>query len=306
MFHPKRSKLISIIAALVLSLGLVSLAMAQVTPSVTVNDQALADGQVTVAAVVSDGPGWIVIHAQADGAPGPVLGYSPVADGENSDVAVAIDEAGATEVLYAMLHIDAGAAGTYEFPGDDAPAKVDDQPVVAAFNLAIPELIASNEVVPSVTAGDQAITDGQVTVASVVSNGSGWIVIHAQADGAPGPVLGYSPVADGENNDVAVTIDEAGVTEVLYAMLHIDAGTVGTYEFPGDDAPATADDQPVVLSFNVTASDTAPETTTETAPAPTTLPVSGGVWSNWVILALLGLGGLLLLGGLALQQAKRA
>ena len=48
-------------------------------PSVTVADQEIVDGKVTIAEVVSDGPGWLVIHAQADGKPGPILGYSPVA-----------------------------------------------------------------------------------------------------------------------------------------------------------------------------------------------------------------------------------
>ncbi|RME87448.1 MAG: hypothetical protein D6770_09365, partial [Anaerolineae bacterium] len=58
------------------------------TPSVTVMDQDIVNGTVTVAEVVSNGPGWIVIHAQADGKPGPILGYAPVADGVNKNVVV--------------------------------------------------------------------------------------------------------------------------------------------------------------------------------------------------------------------------
>ena len=55
-------------ACLVQSPGLAVVALlalpvsAQVTPSVTVEDQAIVDGTVTAASVVSDGPGWIVIH----------------------------------------------------------------------------------------------------------------------------------------------------------------------------------------------------------------------------------------------------
>ena len=43
-----------------------------ITPAVTVADQAIAAGMVTVAEVVSAGPGWLVIHAARDGAPGPI------------------------------------------------------------------------------------------------------------------------------------------------------------------------------------------------------------------------------------------
>jgi len=103
-------------------------------PSVTVRDQTLmnstllvpsyqttASGEVLVPEVVSSGQGWIVIHADKDGAPGPVIGYSMVADGLNKNVKVAIDTSMATETLFAMLHTDAGELGTYEFPGADVP-----------------------------------------------------------------------------------------------------------------------------------------------------------------------------------------
>jgi len=106
------------------------------TPSVTVADQAMADGTVTVAAAVSNGPGWIVIHADNNGAPGPVIGHSDLlTDGVNSDIVIEIDAAAATDTLYAMLHTDAGEAGTYEFPGPDAPVQVDGQAVTPTFTV---------------------------------------------------------------------------------------------------------------------------------------------------------------------------
>lgn len=98
--------------------------MEPVTNAVSVSDQELsADNTVTIDSVTADVAGWLVVHAQADGAPGPVLGHAPVQAGENSDVVVEIDPAGATETLYAMLHVDAGTSGEYEFPGDDGPAR---------------------------------------------------------------------------------------------------------------------------------------------------------------------------------------
>ncbi len=206
--------------------------------AVTVADQSLGEGDsVTIAEVVSDVPGWIVIHTQADGGPGPIIGFAPVAAGENSQVVVTIDAAAATETLYAMLHIDAGVTGEYEFPGPDAPA------MDAAGNVVTPpfQLLATGVAVEnSVTVSDQMLgADGTVMIDEVVSNGPGWLVIHIQADGGPGPIIGFAPVKDGLNSAVPVEIDAGMATETLYAMLHIDAGVTGEYEFPGPDAPAT-------------------------------------------------------------------
>ncbi len=109
-----------------------------IAPSVTVMEQAIADGTLTIAEVVSDGAGWIVIHAQADGKPGPILGVAPVAAGVNSNVVVEVDAANATETVYAMLHTDAGEMGTFEFPdGADTPVKVGDKVVLAPFTVSM-------------------------------------------------------------------------------------------------------------------------------------------------------------------------
>ena len=88
--------------------------------------------------------------------------------------------------------------------------------------------VADKMVIPMVAVADQEIVDGTVTSAEVVSDGPGWLVIHSQADGKPGPILGYSPVADGSNTDVTVEVDATIATGILYAMLHTDAGAVGT------------------------------------------------------------------------------
>ncbi len=223
-------------------------------PSVTVVDQPIVDGKVTVAEVVSDGSGWLVIHAQADGKPGPILGYGAVAEGLNAGVVVDIDAAQATETLYAMLHTDAGLVGTWEFPdGPDIPVQFDGQLVTPAFMLT-GGLAATEKpgITPAVTVADQPVVDGKVTVTEVASDGPGWLVIHAQADGKPGPIVGYSRVDDGANRNVEVQIDLAAATSTLYAMLHTDAGAVGTWEFPGGaDVPVTVSDQVVSPAFSL-------------------------------------------------------
>lgn len=119
----------------------------------------------------------------------------------------------------------------------------------------VPESQATSPAVepqPMVEVKDQAIVDGAVVVPLVVSPGAGWMVIHADAEGKPGPILGYAPVQAGENRDVKVTVDATKATEVLHAMLHVDAGMVSTFEFPdGPDAPVKVDDKIVMKPFKV-------------------------------------------------------
>ena len=218
------------------------------TASVEISDQAIEHGGVvTVAKVNAVVDGWIVIHVEADGKPGPVIGYAAVPAGESTDVKVTVDPSMATAKMFAMLHIDEGVKGTYEFPGADAPVKNGDMVVMQAFNQVEAMMSA-----PSVVAVDQPIVDGTVTIASVYMTAPGWLVIHIEADGKPGPVIGYVQLPAGESKDVKVTIDATQATGKLFAMLHIDAGVVGTYEFPGDDAPVKEGDMIIMIPFNVT------------------------------------------------------
>jgi hypothetical protein len=78
----------------------------------------------------------------------------------------------------------------------------------------------------------------------MLSDGPGWLVIHADADGAPGPVLGQTPLVAGVNEDIVVTL-EGEITETLFPMLPFDTGEMGVYEFgtvDGADGPVTVND----------------------------------------------------------------
>ncbi len=103
---------------------------------------------------------------------------------------------------------------------------------------------------PSITATNQALGDLStvVNVPGAVSVGPGWVVIHENAGGSPGPVIGWTAVPSGTSSDIDVVLDRPAVdAETLHAMLHIDAGTIGSYEFPGPDAPAVDQDEAVVV-----------------------------------------------------------
>lgn len=200
-------------------------------PAVMVEDQISTDGTVTIAQVNSAAEGFIVIHTDNDGAPGPVAGFAPVYPGANYNVTVELDTAMATPTLYAMLHVDTGEVGTYEFgtvEGADGPARdAEDNVITPAFAAEIVHMT------------DQFVDMNTVTAANVVTAQDGWLVIHAGNAGSPGPVLGFAPVTAGTNADVTVELD-GDITPVLFPMLHVDTGEAGVYEFgqvEGADGP---------------------------------------------------------------------
>ena len=157
------------------------------------------------------------------------------------------------QVLFGIMIFSALLLAACQGQSQAAPtAQVQAEKALEEVVLEVAEV--EQEVAPSVTVQDQSIESGKVTVAQVVSSGSGWLVVHAQADGKPGPILGLSPVKDGENSDVMVEIDTANATETLYAMLHTDTGEMGSFEFPdGPDGPVKVDEKVVTPAFSVTA-----------------------------------------------------
>jgi predicted lipoprotein with Yx(FWY)xxD motif/polyisoprenoid-binding protein YceI len=139
--------------------------VADIQPSVLVKDQELLDEKIVVAEANSDGPGWLVIHAQADGKPGPILGYSALSGGTHKDISIEINSDGVTDKLYAMLHTDGGEIGVFEFPGGpDVPVTVNDQVVTPAFKLLKAEtpsnllLLSENEELGTFLTGPQGMT----------------------------------------------------------------------------------------------------------------------------------------------------
>ncbi len=221
------------------------------TPAMRVPDQIVIGSDATMdmnpnpalvaEQVLSDGPGWLVVHADGGGQPGPVIGFTAVEDGTNLDVVVELDAEGVTPVLYPMLHVDTGEVGTYEFgqvEGADGPVVVND--AVLTFPV---------DAAPSIDY--EGTLDGNVlTVDSAVIDVAGWLVIHADnGEGAPGPVLGFAPLVPGMNENIAVELDEAGITDTLFPMLHYDTGEAGVYEF----GQVEGADGPVVVNGNVVA-----------------------------------------------------
>lgn len=97
-------------------------------------------------------------------------------------------------------------------------------------------------------------SDGtSITVSSVTLPTDGYVVVHADADGNPGAVIGYSDLLpEGTSTDVTVTFGEPLTeSQTVFPMAHIDANGNGEYEFfpPDDttDVPATFEDGSVAV-----------------------------------------------------------
>ncbi len=227
-------------------------------PAVTVNDQDSDGTTVTVEAVFSQGPGWMVIHNQVNGTVGDAIGEISLNDGESTNIVVTIDPAKATPIMYAMLHADAGVVGTYEFPGPDIPIMVNGDMLSPAFKAALSpggmnmETPAGGNVDLSVKVSDQVLNGSSVKVEVAVSSGPGWIVIYTtDSYGKPVDAIGKAAVQDGVNQDVVVEVDPAKATGMLYAQLQADKGTVGTYEYPGADEPVMVGVQMIAGTFKI-------------------------------------------------------
>jgi S-layer glycoprotein len=232
--------------------------MATGPAAVSADDQTGGGTTITVASVTLPSAGFVVIHADNGGAPGPVIGHSALLSaGESTDVVVSLDTAlDADTTVFPMAHVDANDNGEYEFaPPDvttDVPATTADGPVaVTAIGYTLDEM--ADDAASSVGADNQTGDGTTVTIASVTLAADGFVAIHADNGGAPGPVIGVSDLLlAGDSSDVVVTLDAPLDADAkVFPMAHIDVNENGEYDFaPPDvttDSPATTTDGAVAV-----------------------------------------------------------
>jgi LPXTG-motif cell wall-anchored protein len=308
MFMNTRHLMTNVLLALVLLIASVATVSAQSEESsITVEGASLKDETTLVipAAVIAV-DGWIVVHdSDADGnIVAPAIISEPVALSAGSHEAIEItltDAKADGDKVFPMLHIDAGVIGTYEFPGADTPVRNGEDTVVVPLTLAAAEAETEETSTPdadsSITVSEMADLAGTtVMVPSATIAQDGWIVIHdSDADGnIVAPAIISEPVAlkAGTTTDIAITLtnDITDEGHKVFAMLHIDAGVVGTYEFPGADAPVTNGEDVVVVPFQLKLA----------AAAPTTMPTTGT--SNTLAVTLFAAAALLVVGGLVARR----
>jgi hypothetical protein len=230
----------------------------QTNPTVAVEDQTLNDGEVVIKSVNASENGWIVIHRtnEQTGTFGEVIGQTAINPGVNSNVVVKLDSSASFsprngDKLWAMLHVDRGTEGKYEFPGADIPV------TNAAGDIVMMPFTVSGATTASVSVSNQAVSNNQVNIALVNAKTVGWIVIHEDNGGQPKvpETIGRSRVMIGSNSNVKITLEKSVTPGAkLWAMLHTDTGIVGAYEFSGTngiDPPETENSMVVMQSFVV-------------------------------------------------------
>ena len=97
---------------------------------------------------------------------------------------------------------------------------------------------------PSITAlSTQSLVGNEIVVAGVHLDKPGYLVIHKDVNGKPGPVIGYTDLISGEKKNVKVTIDASQAGTRVFGMLHYDEGN--------DKYTSLDEDKPIVLAGNV-------------------------------------------------------
>lgn len=203
--------------------------------SVEVGDQPLGT-EVTITKAVAPSAAFVVVHkATPDGMPGERVGFAAIEAGESSGIKVELSEEFTKRTtLLAAIHADRGVTGKLEFDMD-APVASPDQPffadgmeVAAAFDIGTFGVEAEKG---SVEATDQVGAADSITVDKVVAPTDGWIVVHKDADGAPGARVGLKRVKAGSSSNIEVPLDTDMLSGQVFVALHADRGVEELFEF---------------------------------------------------------------------------
>jgi hypothetical protein len=240
--------------------------------AIVVHAQDVNNGQVLVNSVTAAQDGWLLIWKDENGAPSSLLGYAPVHQGVNTNVAVDIKTTerngndDVTPTLWASVVPDANADIPYASPDPSitpaedvvmvgfasAPAMPSQLPAVSSASSA-----AAVRTANKITVRRQDAGVGQVLVNSVTAAQDGWLLIWNDANGAPGGLIGFAPVHQGVNTNVAVDIKTTerngndDLTPTLWATYMPDPNATTPFATP--DTSTTPASSVLMVAFGSTA-----------------------------------------------------
>ena len=152
-----------------------------------------------------------------------------------------------------------GSSTTAAVPSTTAPAASTSTTTGSASGSASASASgATSAPMGTLTAADQSSDGKSVVIASVdlqAGTQGGWIALHTDVGGKPGPVKYEVAVPAGMSTNVMIPTPGGIITGAYWPMLHIDDHVIGTYEFPqvsGADLPVTAGGMPVMKKITVT------------------------------------------------------
>lgn len=117
------------------------------------------------------------------------------------------------------------------------------------LSLSAAAAIAASDTASGLTAKEQKLGHS-VVVKSVTAAKDGWVVIHATKDGKPvvPASIGHTYVKAGTTKNVYVPLTAELENNKVIAMLHVDDGELGVYQFgPGN----VKSDKPVAVAGKV-------------------------------------------------------
>lgn len=127
---------------------------------------------------------------------------------------------------------------------------------LAALTATTSVVFAAGHVSNSLETEPQKLSHA-VVVQSVTAAQDGWVVIHAIQDGKPvvPTSIGHTYVKAGTTEDVYVALTDEFEGDKVIAMLHVDDGELGVYEFGftgvENDKPVVVDGKPLVMPISI-------------------------------------------------------
>lgn len=264
---------LSVLVAVVLAAGLVSLPVAAHTNDLAVDSQVSADGGVVVERAVVIVDGYLVVHRDDGGQPGEPIGHVPftAAAGYRFDFPVPVDDGAwadwnGSRRVWVAFHREASGEGFD--PADDPIQEGFSGPVAQRLTLARgdePVRILNDRY------DDYRLTTDRVTVREVASARGGRVVVRAVTENGTNPVAGSRTVPAGVQRNVTVPLNDS-----VFATHGRDLRLTATLATDGE--PVTVGGTPVRTGFEVervgqlNLSDGSPTTATATSVPATTEP----------------------------------
>lgn len=109
-------------------------------PNLKVSSQVLVGNELTIDSLYLDKPGYLVIHKNIEGKPGPVIGKSDLISGEKINFKIIIDASQAGTKVFPMLHYDDDSDGIYGFPDEDKPVTLEGNVLVKPIEIIQPTI----------------------------------------------------------------------------------------------------------------------------------------------------------------------
>lgn len=191
--------------------------------------------ELAVERVLAPQDAWLVVHLDDNGKPGLRIGLKRIEKGKSTDVNVELEKVTTDKVIVAV-HADRAEKGEFDFDmmaptmSADRPYFVDEKElakVVTMRRFGVPAETGT----AVIEVADQPGVAGELKIARAVAPTDAWIVVHLDADGAPGARVGLQRIPAGESADVLVKLDPLPLTEKLFVAVHADRGAAGLFEF---------------------------------------------------------------------------